>query len=120
MGVGSFFPSLLEPRRRVDKARWGVIMTDYSTGTSFSVVRLVGSVLRGQHDDWTIAERSFLSEQSMAQIVTSPEDTTTNDTLELPAADPRPVELARTLTSTTRRGAACDCRQVAPTVASAV
>ena len=25
--VGSFFPSLLEPRRRVDKALWGVIMT---------------------------------------------------------------------------------------------
>jgi putative transposase len=32
--VGSFFPSLLEPRRRVDKALWGVIMTAYMTGTS--------------------------------------------------------------------------------------
>jgi putative transposase len=32
--VGSFFPSLLEPRRRVDKALWGVIMTAYTTGTS--------------------------------------------------------------------------------------
>src|SRR5690606_28093930 len=32
--VGSFFPSLLEPRRRVDKALWGVIMTAYVTGTS--------------------------------------------------------------------------------------
>ena len=32
--VGSFFPSLLEPRRRVDKALWAVIMTAYTTGTS--------------------------------------------------------------------------------------
>ena len=32
--VGSFFPSLLEPRRRVDKALWAVIMTAYATGTS--------------------------------------------------------------------------------------
>jgi len=32
--VGSFFPSLLEPRRRVDQALWAVIMTAYITGTS--------------------------------------------------------------------------------------
>jgi putative transposase len=32
--AGSFFPSLLEPRRRVDKALWAVIMTAYITGTS--------------------------------------------------------------------------------------
>ena len=32
--VGSFFPSLLEPRRRVDRALWSVIMTAYVTGTS--------------------------------------------------------------------------------------
>jgi putative transposase len=32
--VGSFFPSLLEPRRRVDKALWAAIMTAYITGTS--------------------------------------------------------------------------------------
>ncbi len=32
--VGSFMPSLLEPRRRVDKALWAVIMTAYITGTS--------------------------------------------------------------------------------------
>lgn len=31
---GSFFPELLEPRRRVDRALWGVIMTAYVTGTS--------------------------------------------------------------------------------------
>jgi transposase-like protein len=27
--TGSFFPSLLEPRRRVDRALWAVIMTAY-------------------------------------------------------------------------------------------
>jgi putative transposase len=32
--VGSFFPALLEPRHRVDKALWAVIMTAYITGTS--------------------------------------------------------------------------------------
>ena len=32
--VGSFFPSLLEPRRRVDKALWAQVMTAYFTGTS--------------------------------------------------------------------------------------
>ena len=32
--VGSFFPSLLEPRRRVDKALWAVIMMAYINGTS--------------------------------------------------------------------------------------
>jgi putative transposase len=31
---GVFFPSLLEPRRRVDRALWAVIMTAYVTGTS--------------------------------------------------------------------------------------
>ncbi len=32
--AGSFFPSLLEPRRRVDKALWAQVMTAYVTGTS--------------------------------------------------------------------------------------
>jgi putative transposase len=31
---GSFFPELLEPRRRIDKALWAVIMMAYITGTS--------------------------------------------------------------------------------------
>lgn len=31
---GSFYPELLEPRRRIDKALWAVIMTAYITGTS--------------------------------------------------------------------------------------
>ena len=32
--TGSFYPELLEPRRRIDKALWAVIMTAYITGTS--------------------------------------------------------------------------------------
>ena len=32
--AGRFFPSLLEPRRRVDQALWAVIMAAYVTGTS--------------------------------------------------------------------------------------
>jgi len=31
--VGSFFPALLEPRRRVDRVLWAVIMTAYIAGT---------------------------------------------------------------------------------------
>lgn len=31
---GSFFPELLKPRRRIDKALWAVIMIAYITGTS--------------------------------------------------------------------------------------
>lgn len=32
--TGSYFPELLEPRRRIDRALWAVIMTAYITGTS--------------------------------------------------------------------------------------
>jgi putative transposase len=32
--TGSFFPELLEPRRRIDRALWAVIMSAYITGTS--------------------------------------------------------------------------------------
>jgi transposase-like protein len=32
--AGSFFPELLEPRRRVDRALWAVIMTEDITGSS--------------------------------------------------------------------------------------
>ena len=32
--TGSFFPSLLEPRRRVDRALWAVIITAYVHGVS--------------------------------------------------------------------------------------
>ena len=46
--VGSFYPSLLEPRRRDDKALWAVIMFAYITGTSTrkvdDLVRALGCV----------------------------------------------------------------------------
>lgn len=41
--VGSFFPSLLESRRRVDRALWAVIMTACVTGTS---IRKVDDLVR--------------------------------------------------------------------------
>jgi transposase-like protein len=43
---GSFFPELLEPRRRIDKALWAVIMRAYITGTStrkvYQLVKALG------------------------------------------------------------------------------
>ena len=55
MRVGSFFPSLLEPRRRVDRALWAVIMTAYMTGTSTrkvdDLVRALGLRVRGVEVD---------------------------------------------------------------------
>jgi putative transposase len=51
-----------------------------------SVIRLVGAVLLDQHDDWAIAERRYLSEESKAHIDADPEQNTTKNTSALPAA----------------------------------
>ncbi|MDJ0769262.1 MAG: IS256 family transposase [Ilumatobacter sp.] len=51
-----------------------------------SVVRLVGAVLLEQHDEWAVAERRYLSEESMALIDADPEEVTTTENPELPAA----------------------------------
>jgi len=50
---GSFFPELLGPRRRIDKALWAVIMTAYITGTSTRKVDDLASI----HRSVSVSER---------------------------------------------------------------
>ena len=51
-----------------------------------SVIRLVGAVLLEQHDEWAVAERRYLSEESMALIDQHLKEVNTTDNPELPAA----------------------------------
>ena len=51
-----------------------------------SVIRLVGAVLLEQHDDWAVAERRYLSEESMALIDTHLQEVTAPTNNALPAA----------------------------------
>jgi putative transposase len=53
--TGSFFPELLEPRRRIDKALWAVIMTAYITGTS---TRKVDDVVKALGCDTGVSKSS--------------------------------------------------------------
>ena len=50
------------------------------------MIRLVGAVLHEQHDEWAVAERRYLSEESMALIDQHLEEVTTTEQPELPAA----------------------------------
>jgi putative transposase len=51
-----------------------------------SVIRLVGAVLLEQHDEWAVAERRYLSEESMALIDQHLEEAIATEQPELPAA----------------------------------
>lgn len=71
---GSLFPALLERRRRIDRALFAA-----------SVLRLVTAVVVETHDEWQVAERRYLSEESMAAIDTI-QHTENDTTQELPLA----------------------------------
>jgi len=80
---GSFFPELLEPRRRIDKALWAVIMTAYITGTSTrkvdDLVRALGCasgvskstvsrICKGIDDDVTVLRTRRLDHQPFVYV----------------------------------------------------
>jgi transposase-like protein len=54
---GSFFPELLEPRRRIDKALWAVTMRAYITGTS---TRTVDDLVRALGCDSGVSKSTVL------------------------------------------------------------
>lgn len=57
---GSFFPSLLGPRRRIDKALWAVVMEAYVHGVSTRKV-----------DDWWLHSASTLASASPASLASA-------------------------------------------------
>ena len=57
-----------------------------------SVIRLVGAVLLDQHDEWAVAERRYLREESMALIDQHLQGATTTEQPEVPAAEDRPTK----------------------------
>jgi transposase-like protein len=51
-----------------------------------SIVRLVGAVLAEQNDEWAVAERRYMSAESIAKALTEPEPLEGAETPELPIA----------------------------------
>lgn len=75
---GSFFPSLLEPRRRAERALVGVVQQAYVQGVSNrrvdELVKALGmtgisksQVSRLCHDEWQVSKRYF-SAESLAKV----------------------------------------------------
>jgi putative transposase len=76
--TGTFFPSLLQPRRRIDQALWAVIMTAYVTGTS---TRKIDDLVRALGVDAGISKSSVSRicagiDEAVAEFRTRPLDHT--------------------------------------------
>jgi transposase-like protein len=78
---GSFFPSLLERINGEVKRRTRVVGIFPNDA---SALRLITAVIVETHDEWAVAERRYLSEESMAKLF-APEDDAAQQELPLAA-----------------------------------